>query len=120
MFSATSEVPVESTNPSTEAAASEEVLIEAMDSFNNDDTGLLGRPVKISTSETTPTNVSETAPVTTEKPVDETLSSADENEITIKLKFMNDDQKLVTGRLKEMLGEFKRFDYRYLTPGEAV
>lgn len=29
-------------------------------------------------------------------------------EISIKLKYINDDQKLVTGGLKELLGDFKR------------
>lgn len=81
--------------------------MEAMDSFNNDDTGLLRKRVKISTSETPSPNIS--GPIVDQTEVAENISSVDENEITIKLKFMNDDQKLVTGRLKEMLGEFKRF-----------
>lgn len=32
----------------------------------------------------------------------------DENNITIKLKYINDDLKLVSGRLKELLGDFRR------------
>ena len=108
---ATSQVPVDSTSPAETAAASEEVLIQAMDSFNNDDTGALRRPVKLSTSETTSPNLPETdSHVSNENNANsEDSSLIEENEITIKLKFMNDDQKLVTGKLKELLGEFKRF-----------
>lgn len=81
---------------SSVASTTEEVLIQAMDSFNNDDPSLLQRSVKADDSEQTCTNSSEST----------TLNNS--NEITIKLKLMNDDQKLVTGSLKEMLGDFKR------------
>lgn len=90
-----------------ESTATEEVLIEAMDSFNNDDPSLLQRSVKADNSDMTntldQTTCGSSSELTTE---DSTLS--DSNEITIKLKFINDDQKLVTGSLKEMLGDFKR------------
>lgn len=89
-----------------ESTATEEVLIEAMDSFNNDDPSLLQRSAKADNSDTNTldqTTCSGSSECTTE---DSTLS--DSNEITIKLKFINDDQKLVTGSLKEMLGDFKR------------
>ncbi|CAK9820817.1 Transmembrane and ubiquitin-like domain-containing protein 2 [Anthophora plagiata] len=66
------------TNRAVEATATEEVLIETMDSFNND------------------------------KHESENLSTNDANKISIKLKFINDDQKMVTGSLKELLGDFKR------------
>lgn len=39
----------------------------------------------------------------------ENLSISDTNEISIKLKFINDDQKVVAGSLQELLGDFKRF-----------
>ncbi|XP_050464562.1 transmembrane and ubiquitin-like domain-containing protein 1 isoform X2 [Cataglyphis hispanica] len=90
---------------SMESTATEEVLIEAMDSFNNDNPSLLQRS-KADNSDTNTldqTTCSGSSECTTE---DSTLS--DSNEITIKLKFINDDQKLVTGSLKEMLGDFKR------------
>ncbi|XP_051170835.1 transmembrane and ubiquitin-like domain-containing protein 1 [Leptopilina boulardi] len=106
------EVPVE-TNATTNNAetASEEVLIEAMDSFNNDESRLLQRPAKLSTSDSTDsqTTVSETNQDVIEETVADDLSTMSEDtKISIKLKFINDDQKLVTGNLKEMLGDFKR------------
>lgn len=50
------------------------------------------------------------------KPSDEAGSSeemssepeASSDTISIKLKFINDDQRLVTGSLKELLGDFKK------------
>lgn len=36
------------------------------------------------------------------------LSSNDKSAITIKLKYINDDLKLVDGKLEEMLGDFKK------------
>ncbi|XP_072760769.1 transmembrane and ubiquitin-like domain-containing protein 1 [Anoplolepis gracilipes] len=92
---------------SMEPIVTEDVLIEAMDSFNNDDPSLLQRSVKTDNSDVTNTSDQNTCSSSTEcTPENSTLS--DSNEITIKLKFINDDQKLVTGSLKEMLGDFKR------------
>lgn len=90
----TSETSQEITRPV--ASTTEEVLIQAMDSFSNDGPSLLARSVKADDSEQTCTNSSENTALN------------DGNEITIKLKFMNDDQKLVTGSPKETLGDFKR------------
>ncbi|EFN83483.1 Transmembrane and ubiquitin-like domain-containing protein 2 [Harpegnathos saltator] len=82
----------------------EEVLLEAMDSYNNDEPSLLQRSVKTeNTDEANAKEQTTSAECTTEE-----ASASDSNDITIKLKFINDDQKLVTGSLKEMLGEFKR------------
>ncbi|CAK9830107.1 Transmembrane and ubiquitin-like domain-containing protein 2 [Anthophora retusa] len=95
------------TNRAVEATATEEVLIETMDSFNNDSTTLLQRQSKINASKET--NIS--TPTCTEPVVEhesENLSTNDANKISIKLKFINDDQKMVTGSLKELLGDFKR------------
>ncbi|KOC69967.1 Transmembrane and ubiquitin-like domain-containing protein 2 [Habropoda laboriosa] len=94
------------THRAAEATATEEVLIETMDSFNNDSTTLLQRQSKINASKETniPTPTC-TEPVEHES---ENLSTNDANKISIKLKFINDDQKLVTGSLKELLGDFKR------------
>lgn len=87
---------------------SEDVLIEAMDSFNNDDSRLLQRPAKISTSDSQP-NVTEPPPEVIAQQVAEDLSPlSEETKISIKLKFINDEQKLVSGNLKEILGDFKR------------
>lgn len=36
------------------------------------------------------------------------VATSDEKEMTIKLKYINDDMKMVTGRLSEGIGEFKR------------
>lgn len=93
-----SETPQEITR--SVESTTEEVLIQAMDSFSNDGPSLLPRPVKADDSEQTCTNSSENTALN------------DSNEITIKLKFMNDDQKLVTGSLKETLGDFKRRHFR--------
>ncbi|EZA51422.1 hypothetical protein DMN91_007036 [Ooceraea biroi] len=106
---ASPDTDVDTSEPSQETrsveAASEEVLIETMDSFNNDDSSLLHRPAKADNSSAT--NAS----------LDQNTCSGTSNcrndsncgyEITIKLKFINDDQKLVTGSLKEMIGDFKR------------
>lgn len=89
-----------------ESTATEEVLIEAMDSFNNDDPSLLQRSVKADNSDTTNILDQTICGSSSECTTEDTIN--DSNEITIKLKFINDDQKLVTGSLKEMLGDFKR------------
>ena len=79
-----------------------------MDSFNNDDSRLLQRPTKISTS-VLGTDGTESSQEVISEPVIENFSTmSEETKISIKLKFINDDQKLVTGNLKEMLGDFKR------------
>lgn len=80
----------------SEATTSEEVLIETMDSFNNEE----NRIDESSKPESTCPNITECTP--------ENLTNDNDNEISIKLKFINDDQKVVTGSLKEMLGDFKR------------
>ncbi|XP_029047428.1 transmembrane and ubiquitin-like domain-containing protein 1 [Osmia bicornis bicornis] len=96
------------TQRAPEATATEEVLIEAMDSFNNDNASLLQRQTKINTSKKTSISESCTESVEAVQPEPENLSGSDANEISIKLKFINDDQKVVTGSLKELLGDFKR------------
>ncbi|XP_076239181.1 transmembrane and ubiquitin-like domain-containing protein 1 isoform X2 [Calliopsis andreniformis] len=88
----------------SEATATEEVLIETMDSFNSDNTTLLKRQTKVNKSEET--NISTCSD--TVECESKNLSTSDANEISIKLKFINDDQKVVTGSLKELLGDFKR------------
>lgn len=95
------------THRTSEATATEEVLIEAMDSFNNDNATLLQRQTKINSSKETSISTS-----TCNEPIEherENLSATDANEISIKLKFINDDQKMVTGSLKELLANFKRY-----------
>lgn len=89
-----------------ESTATEEVLIEAVDSFNNDDPSLLQRSVKADNSDTTNILDQTICGSSSECTTEDTI--IDSNEITIKLKFINDDQKLVTGNLKEPLGDFKR------------
>ncbi|XP_006624132.1 transmembrane and ubiquitin-like domain-containing protein 1 [Apis dorsata] len=94
------------THRTSEATATEEVLIEAMDSFNNDCATKLQKQTKLSSSKETSISTS-----TCNDSIEherETLSTTDANEISIKLKFINDDQKMVTGSLKELLGDFKR------------
>lgn len=93
------------TNRPAETTATEEVLIEAMDSFNNDTASLLQRQTIINSSETslpTPTCTDSSEHTA------ESLSTSNANDISIKLKFINDDQKVVTGSLNELLGDFKR------------
>lgn len=87
-----------------ESTTAEEVLIEAMDSFGNADRSLLQRSVKASNSDA----LDQTTSSTTERAPEESTINDGNNDITIKLKFINDDQKVVTGSLKEMLGDFKR------------
>lgn len=95
----TSELPQE-VRP-TESTA-EEVLINAMDSsFNNTDRLLLR---KIDVCEM----LDQTSSTSSECTLEETAINDSNNDITIKLKFINDDQKVVTGSLKEILGDFKR------------
>lgn len=100
----------------------EEVLLEAMDSYSSDGPSLLRRSVKTNNTENTNMKEQATSADTEEQTASadvkeqttsaecatENASASDNNDITIKLKFINDDQKLVTGSLKEMLGEFKR------------
>lgn len=78
-----------------------------MDSFNNDCATKLQKQTKLSSSKETSISTS-----TCNDSIEherETLSTTDANEISIKLKFINDDQKMVTGSLKELLGDFKRY-----------
>ncbi|XP_043248078.1 transmembrane and ubiquitin-like domain-containing protein 1 isoform X2 [Colletes gigas] len=89
-----------------EATATEEVLIEAMDSFNNDNTPLLQKQTKIDTTEET--SIPTSACIDNVECRPENLSTNDANEISIKLKFINDDEKVVIGSLNELLGDFKR------------
>ncbi|XP_078050330.1 transmembrane and ubiquitin-like domain-containing protein 1 [Augochlora pura] len=93
------------THRTPESTATEEVLIEAMDSFNNDN-ALLQRQTKVNT--TGETNVLTSMSSDIIECPSENLSANNANEISIKLKFINDDQKVVTGSLKELLGDFKR------------
>lgn len=101
-----SETSQEINTPVVESSTTEEVLIGAMDSFNNDDPSLLERAVKTNNSDTT--NKSDETACPNSSCTTEDASISESNEITIKLKFINDDQRLVTGSLKEMLGDFKR------------
>ncbi|XP_031845983.1 transmembrane and ubiquitin-like domain-containing protein 1 [Nomia melanderi] len=94
------------THTTSEATTTEEVLIEAMDSFNDDSTTLLQRQTKVNTTEET--NVPTSTGSDTVQCSAENLSTNNANEISIKLIFINDDQKVVTGSLKELLGDFKR------------
>ncbi|XP_076287545.1 transmembrane and ubiquitin-like domain-containing protein 1 isoform X1 [Lasioglossum baleicum] len=83
-----------------EATATEEVLIEAMDSFTNDE------QAKVNAA-----GESNILPSTNDDTIEcpaENLSANNANEISVKLIFINDDQKVVTGSLKELLGDFKR------------
>lgn len=77
-----------------------------MDSFNNDSATKLQKQTKIN-----PPKETTISTATCNEPIEhktENLSEIDVNEISIKLKFINDDQKMVTGSLKELLGDFKR------------
>ncbi|XP_054003590.1 transmembrane and ubiquitin-like domain-containing protein 1 [Hylaeus anthracinus] len=94
------------THTVSEATATEEVLIKTMDSFNNDSTPLLQRQTKI--EDTKETNIPASTCTDSVEQQPENLSINDANKISIKLKFINDDQKVVTGSLKELLGDFKR------------
>ncbi|KZC15185.1 PREDICTED: transmembrane and ubiquitin-like domain-containing protein 1 [Dufourea novaeangliae] len=94
------------THRTSEATATEEVLIEAMDSYNNDSTALLQRQTKVNTTEEA--NVPTSTGTDTVECSVENLSTNNAIEISIRLIFINDDQKVVTGSLKELLGDFKR------------
>ncbi|KAG5339521.1 TMUB2 protein, partial [Acromyrmex charruanus] len=89
----------------TESTTAEEVLIEAMDSFSNTDRSLLQRTVKTDNIDSA---LDQTTSSSSECMSEGSTLSDSSNDITIKLKFINDDQKIVTGSLKEMLGDFKR------------
>ncbi|XP_071568519.1 transmembrane and ubiquitin-like domain-containing protein 1 [Temnothorax nylanderi] len=92
---------------SPESTTTEEVLIEAMDSFGNADRSLLQRTAKADDPDTLDQTASSTSESAPEESINDSNSPVN-NEITIKLKFINDEQKVVTGSLKEMLGDFKR------------
>ncbi|XP_046741811.1 transmembrane and ubiquitin-like domain-containing protein 1 [Diprion similis] len=97
------------TNSAVAAASSEEALIQAMDTFSNDDSGLRQRIVKIDTA-TESTDVPDSAATITTEHLGASAEPVvdDANQITIKLKFINDDQKVVKGSPEELLGDFKR------------
>ncbi|XP_011162133.1 transmembrane and ubiquitin-like domain-containing protein 1 [Solenopsis invicta] len=89
----------------TESTTTEEVLIEAMDSFSNTDQSLSEKTVKANNSDS---SLDQTTSSSSEPALEESTVNNSSNDITIKLKFINDDQKIVTGSLKETLGDFKR------------
>lgn len=93
-------------NRASETAATEEVLIEAMDSFNSENSSLLQTQAKLDSSDSASTD----PPTHTDSSehAAENLATNNANEISIKLKFINDDQKVVTGSLTELLGDFKK------------
>jgi len=76
-----------------------------MDSFSNADRSLLQKTVKAGNSDLA---LDQTTSNSSECTSEESTLSDSNNDITIKLKFINDDQKVVIGSLKEMLGDFKR------------
>lgn len=78
-----------------------------MDSYNNDEPSLLQRSVKTNNTDEADTKEQTTSAACATEDVSESTNDIT-SDITIKLKFINDDQKQVTGSLKEMLGEFKR------------
>lgn len=85
-----------------EASSEETRHIAAVDSVNSENTAAqVGqKETKESPSDSTIT------PACTDQ---QNMSTSNTNsEISIKLKFINDDQKVVTGGLKELLGDFKR------------
>ena len=110
MMPGVTEISTESTaTTNSVAATSENVLIEAMDSFNNDDSRLLQRSDKISTPDSQPSVTDPVPEIIADSGAEDLSSLSEETKISIKLKFINDDLKLVTGNLKEMLGDFKRY-----------
>lgn len=90
---------------STEDTNPEDVLIEAMDSFDNHDSNILPNQTKIDSESSESTEQISPPP---EDLTNDHLTADEADNISIKLKFINDDQKLVCGSLKEMLGSFKR------------
>jgi len=100
----TNESPPEVSRSTESTRTAEQVLIETMDSFSDADRSLLQRTVKADNSDALDQTTSSASECTSEEPI----ISDSNTDITIKLKFMNDDQKVVTGSLKEMLGDFKR------------
>ncbi|XP_014232134.1 transmembrane and ubiquitin-like domain-containing protein 2 isoform X1 [Trichogramma pretiosum] len=97
---------VTSESPQTEQAANEQDIIRAMDSYTNDRNHenldkKEEKPVDEKEKESSPPK--ETVEPTKEEEIDNS-----QDKISIKLKFINDDQKLVTADLKELLGDFKK------------
>ncbi|XP_012286152.1 transmembrane and ubiquitin-like domain-containing protein 1 [Orussus abietinus] len=90
-------------NASALPATSEEVLIEAMDS-DNDNSRLQKETDKVDVTDAV-TESEQSVSIEEER---QNILSDDANKISIKLKFINDDQKLVTGSLNEILGDFKK------------
>lgn len=79
-----------------------------MDSFNTEETTLLQQETKVDNDEKTTTETETTTTSADSEQAEPEISDNNEHKICIKLKFINDDQKLVTGNLKESLGDFKR------------
>ena len=106
-FLATSQVSTESYE--APVATNEELLIQAMDTHNNDATSLLQQDNKVDDVDKSSTDKkTSSTTVSSETEQAESDLSDSEHKICIKLKFINDDQKLVTGSLREMLGDFKK------------
>ena len=107
--------PLANNNPDVNVASStsssnEQDIIQAMDSSsstiktlqesNADDVGKQdGNVTKSEESDATSSN---------QEHQEKSSASEDKEKICIKLKFINDDERLVTASLKELLGDFKR------------
>ncbi|XP_066584714.1 uncharacterized protein [Prorops nasuta] len=90
---------------SSEIPASEEDLIEAMDSFHGNGNTIFNGQSKIAKAKST--NTVEVKNLSIHEATTEKITSLNNN-INIKLKFINDDLKIVTSSLNELLGNFKR------------
>ncbi|XP_011309088.1 transmembrane and ubiquitin-like domain-containing protein 1 [Fopius arisanus] len=95
------------------AAASEEALIQAMDS-GTDESELAEQKLEETEKQETDANIPEATTCVSSRPSEASVDSIDgallteREEIVIKLKFINDDQRIVSGRPKETLEDFKK------------
>lgn len=103
----------------TSSVTTEEVLIETMDSHNDDTNNINNTNNKIKKTNENTTNSSnnnysqlnETAE-SSSPPIDNVDNVNNDDEITIKLKYINDDQKVVKAKPKELVGNFIKRNFQ--------
>lgn len=108
---------VDQSNPSSDrdtalsSLASSSNSSSTSTSSSSTSSGTTSAPTAIAEEMAQSTSVATDAENSSSAPSDVTHSSSDE--ITIKLKYLNDDLKIVKARTSEPIGDFKKYEYSY-------
>lgn len=79
-----------------------------MDAYDAIDSSNIEQLPETSNTDADSESMEENLPPSRSESTETTETTVDEDDIRIKLKYINDDLKLVNGKLQEPLGDFKR------------